>query len=963
LWFLPLYLGAPTGPRGDDFATRLLTVPLCFVHRFVPLSALVAALLIVGVGPAAAQTSACPSEHEARQASGLCEGTSFDFYAFGPYRDDVPAPRDVLGYQIGDLHTPYGRMEDYIAALADAAPNRVRDIVYGQSVEQRDLHLLAIGSSETINRLDEVRDGLQRLAAPTETSEATANELAADLPVTVWINAANDGNETAAFESVLQLAYQVAAGEGERAQRIRENALVLINVAHNPESHERFVAWYNAFGMGDAAPNAYEHDAPWGMNTNNNHFQIDLNRDGVGLTQTESRAVSTAMQRWRPQVFVDLHGQTTQYFFPPNAAPINPLFPDQLTTWIDTVGRANATSFDEYGWSYYTRDVFDLHYPGYWDSYPSLHGATGMTYETDGGGGKGLRWRRDDGTILTFEDGIAHHFVATLSTIDAAARNREARLQDYYQFFADAMAEAEAQTPRGVVLRSGDDPRRAARLATTLLRHGVEVERVTQSGTVRGYDALADATVRRSVSAGSFFVPFAQPNAKVARMLLLPDIPLPEGFRQQELARLARNLRVAPGERERHAFYDVTAWSLPLAGNVSALWTDTEDPLRTTALSLPDSARAAPGGWTHDVAVPTVEGGTDGRAQSAYVWMPESVGSTRLLARLMDEGFNVAVVDRPMVVGDRSFPRGSYIARVGRNPSSLHNRIDALATTADVPVHAANTAFPNRGPTGTGSETTRTLTPPDIAVLAGDGVSTTSYGAFWYVFQERLGQPFTALQARTLSADDLAGEDVLVMPNGGYETFSDAQLRTVRDWVERGGTVIGYAGGARLLNQLDVAYTDTTASDASLASMRDAIDETLTIDPALPPEPSPSAAIPEQPVPGAFLRAHADTTHWLTYGLDADLALLTQHTPLDVSVYGSNPVTYAADDLETSGFTWPALTEHVYAEQPYATVDRLGDGRVIRLSEDPLFRVWADGPIDLLTNAIYLGGPNDTGGY
>ncbi|MEF8941127.1 MAG: M14 family metallopeptidase, partial [Salinivenus sp.] len=857
------------------------------------------------------------------------------------------------------------RMEDYVAALTEAAPDRTRHIVYGQSVEGQDLHLLAIGSAETIGRLDSVRSGLQRLADPAETSQREANELAADLPVAVWINSANDGNETAAFESVMQVAYQLTAGQSERARRIRENTLVLLNMAHNPESHERFVAWYNAFGMGDAAPKAYEHDAPWGMNTNNNHFQIDLNRDGVGLTQTESRAVSTAMQRWRPQVFVDLHGQTTQYFFPPNAAPINPLFPDQLTTWIDTVGQSNARAFDRYGWSYYTRDVFDLHYPGYWDSYPSLHGATGMTYETDGGGGKGLRWRRGDGTILTFEDGIAHHFVAVLSTIDAAARNREARLRDYHQFFADAMETAEAETPRGVVLEAGDDPRRAARLATTLLRHGVEVERITQSGAVQGYDVRADATVERPVSAGSFFVPFAQPDATVARMLLLPDISLPEGFRQQELARLARNLRVAPGEREPHAFYDVTAWNLAIAGGVPALWTDTGDPLPSTPLSLPDSARAAPGGWAHDVAVPTVEGGTDGRAQSAYVWTPESVGSTRLVARLMDEGFAVAVVDRPMVVGERSFPRGSYIARVGRNPDALHARIDALAETADVPVHAANTAFAQRGPTGTGSETTRTLTPPDIAVLAGDGVSTTSYGAFWYVFQQRLGQPFTALRTRTLSADDLEGEDVLVMPNGDYGALSNAQLEAVRRWVERGGTVVGYAGGAEILGReaMGVSYADTTASDRSLAAMRSAIDAALNTDPTLPPTPSPSASIPEQPVPGAFLRARADTTHWLTYGMDAELALLSDHTPLTVSVNGANPVTYAATNLEVSGFAWPALTEHVYAEQPYATVDRLGDGRVIRLAEDPLFRVWADGPMDLLTNAIYLGGPNEPGSY
>ena len=260
----------------------------------------------------------------------------------------------------------------------------------------------------------------------------------------------------------------------------------------------------------------------------------------------------------------------------------------------DTIGQANAEAFDGYGWSYYTRDVFDLHYPGYWDSYPSLHGATGLTYETDGGGGKGARWRRSDGTVLTLEDGIAHHFVAVMATLDATAQHREARLRDYYRFFAEAVETADAQSPRGVVLRLGTDPRRAARLATTLLRHGLQVDRITQPGTVRGYDVMTDATVERRVSRGAFFVPFTQPKALLARALLLPDVPLPEGFRQQELARLAHNLHVAPGEREPHAFYDVTAWNLALAAGVPALWTDSDAPLPTASLSLPDSARAAP---------------------------------------------------------------------------------------------------------------------------------------------------------------------------------------------------------------------------------------------------------------------------------------------------------------------------------------------------------------------------------
>ena len=41
------------------------------------------------------------------------------------------------------------------------------------------------------------------------------------------------------------------------------------------------------------------------------------------------------------------------------------------------------------------RDVFDLYYPGYWDSWPSLVGASGMTFETDGG--PELMLRKADG--------------------------------------------------------------------------------------------------------------------------------------------------------------------------------------------------------------------------------------------------------------------------------------------------------------------------------------------------------------------------------------------------------------------------------------------------------------------------------------------------------------------------------------------------------------------------------------
>ena len=906
----------------------------------------------------------CRSELDARLAFGLCPDSTFDFYASGQFREGVPRPDQVLGYPLGSWHTTYGRMERYVDTLAQALPQRVRVFPYGQSVERQTMYLLAISSEANLARLDEIREGVGRLADPRRTSASEAQALAARLPVVVWINSANDGNESAAFEAAIQLAYQISAGEDARTRNIRDNTLVLINMAHNPESHERHVAWYNGFVMGDANPMALEHNAPWGMSTNNNHYQIDLNRDALALTQTETRAVAAELQRWHPQVFVDLHGQTTQYFFPPAADPINPIFPAQTERWLETFGRGNAAAFDQFGWSYYTRDVFDLYYPGYWDSYPSLHGATGMTYETDGGGTKGVRWRRDDNTILTFADGIAHHFVASMATLETAVRNREARLRDFGEYFSSALAAGQRDPVRTVVLLPGADPHRAHRLATTLLRHGVEVSRVTSAGTLAGTDYLSGARERRSVPAGSYVIDLAQPNYRIAKTLLTPRVELPERFAAQERARQARNARRPAGEQEEHAFYDVTAWNLPMAHGVPAIWAGGRAGLAAEPLRLAPGADKEPGGWEGDVAFPT-GGGVTGRAQSAYIWNAGGIGATRLMARLLGEGFNVVVAGLPVVVDSVDYPRGAFILRVDRNRPEVHQRVDALAREAGVRVIGARSAFPERGPTGTGSNAAQTLRRPRVAVLAGEGTSATSYGALWFHLQRRLGQPFTALRASDLSRFALDDFDVLIVPDGnGYgRVISNAAVPLLRGWMERGGTLIGYAGGASYLAEQQLGAQFEQADSArppadTLARITRALDAAAP-GAVVPPSTSPVAR-PDAPVlvPGAFLRGRLDRTHWLTTGYEQnDLPLLVQNFPLRASREGANPVTYAEGNrLVLSGFTWGANTTRAYAGQPYATVDGVGRGQLILFAEDPVYRLVFDAPAGLLANAIFLSG-------
>ena len=185
------------------------------------------------------------------------------------------------------------------------------------------------------------------------------------------------------------------------------------------------MTWYNSVGIGDPNHNAIEHREPWSVYGRLSHYRFDLNRDTLAATQKETQNLMRAFQEWNPQVTADHHGQPSQFFFPPDSLPINPNLPLSIfTKWNEMYGRANAKAFDANHWDYYVRDIFDAFYPGYWDMYPSLNGAIGMTYETDGGGTKGLRYLRDDGTIITLRSAIAKHYTASMTTLEVTSKNR-----------------------------------------------------------------------------------------------------------------------------------------------------------------------------------------------------------------------------------------------------------------------------------------------------------------------------------------------------------------------------------------------------------------------------------------------------------------------------------------------------------------------------------------------------------
>jgi len=871
---------------------------------------------------------------------------TFDFYARGPYRPAVPRPEAITGYAAGDQHTMYAVMQHYLDTLVATAGDRVRIERWGETFEHRPIRALIISDPANLARLDQIRADLAELADPRRTSPARAAEIAAKDPAVAVFQYSVHGNEPAGFEAAMQVAYQLLASEEPQTLELLKSLVVVLNPSANPDGHERFAAWYNSVAVGAENPYAFEQTEPWSVQGRYNHFRFDMNRDLLAQSQPEVRAMMAGVMRWRPQVFVDHHSTTATYFFPPVAQAVNRNLPPQTTKWFDTYGRGNAAAFDRFGWQYFVRGVFDFFYVGYWDEWATFQGATGMTYETDGG--PEFNKRRDDGTITTFRDGIAHHFVASLATLETTAKNRQSRLVDYYEFRRSALAEAAVDRMKRIVIVPGPDARMAAHVVGLLLSNGIEVTRLAQAGSSRAAHAyLGGPASARTFPVGSYVIDLNQPQRRIAKGMLEPDAEFDRGFVERELGKFQRNRRRGEdADKEDYGFYDITAWSLPFSFNLEAYWTE--------------DAAPGPGAAVTDTALLAPPAPAPARAGSAYAFANDNTGAARLALALQAEGFRLAVATQPLRADGRSYPRGTFVARVQRNSPALHERIAALAPPLGVAVTAVQSAFADTGDVGTGSNDVWALHGPKILVAVGDGVYETSYGSLWHFLTRELGTPFTPVPLRNIGRmEDLNTYNVVIVPDGAAgrmrRELGDAGAAALKAWVRSGGVLIGFGGAGELAANKDLELT-TVVSIADSTLKAD-----TTAPGSIPPLVSATAAPKDRPewIPGAIFRATLDPTHWLTLGYTGDR--LPVFIDGDVfwrpSKAGANPVAFTGDSLVLAGFTWPGNTARLLKGTTWAAVENQGSGRVVLFLSDPLFRAFWRGPARLVTNAILIG-PN-----
>ena len=119
------------------------------------------------------------------------------------------------------------------------------------------------------------------------------------------------GGEESGTDASLRVLYELADRSDCAAQRILDEAVVVILPTQNPDGRE--------------------------ADTRRNAYGFDMNRDWFARTQPETDGKVEFLRRYPPVLFIDAHemGNTGGYFFPPNADPIYHEIADPAVDWIN----------------------------------------------------------------------------------------------------------------------------------------------------------------------------------------------------------------------------------------------------------------------------------------------------------------------------------------------------------------------------------------------------------------------------------------------------------------------------------------------------------------------------------------------------------------------------------------------------------------------------------------------------
>jgi Zinc carboxypeptidase len=799
------------------------------------------------------------------------------------YNPAIPTPKAFLGYEVGEQHANPFEIYAYFREVAKHS-DRIKIETYARSYENRELLLATVSSPENLSKIDQIKAEHAKITNPDASKGLNVDKM----PIVVWMGYSVHGNEASGTNSSLLSIYYLAAAQGPSIDSLLRESVILVDPCINPDGGNRFSTWVNQNKshnlVTDANSREFKETWPGGRT---NHYWFDMNRDWLYQQLPESKGRLVKYYDWMPNVLTDHHemGSNSSFFFQPGIPErTHPMTPVKNIELTSKIGQFHAAGLDSIGSYYYTKENYDDFYYGKGSTLPDVNGSIGILFEQ--ASSRGHLQETPNGN-LSFPFTVRNQFSATLSTLKASKSMRKELLTYMKDFYTEKMPDG------AFVFGGGNDPVRVWEMVNVMLRNKVEVYKLGKNETVAGSQFSAK---------DAYIVPLNQPKHRLVKSLFEKRTTFADS-----------------------AFYDISAWTLPLCMNV---------PFAESATNLGLGTKI-----TENI---FPQGKVIGESNYSYLFEWDGYFAPRAAYELLNEGYKLKYAQEPfevLVEGKKqTFSYGTVQIQLDGKSISTE-LLNKLAKRDGITFYGQKSGLTLSG-INFGSEKFRIMEKPKALMIVGDGVDYNDAGEVWHLLDQRVNFPLTFADISQVNRMDLGKYTHLIINQGRYGELSEEKIK---EYVAKGGTIIALGDGAAWLSQKKISSVGIKPEANNNGKGKRPFSAKTNYDGALATS-------------GAILETKIDISHPLCYGYKQSTLPIFKVNNVVFEEIGNpyNTPLMFTDKPLMAGYVHAKNMER-FKNSPAVIAQTSGQGRIISISDNPNFRAFWYGTNKLFLNALFFG--------
>jgi hypothetical protein len=352
-------------------------------------------------------------------------------------------------------------------------------------------------------------------------------------------------------------------------------------------------------------------------------------------------------------------------------------------------------------------------------------------------------------------------------------------------------------------------------------------------------------------------------------------------------------------------FYDVSAWTFPLAFNVNYSYTDNLSKSNLSKLF---------GEEVMGVKKPV--GNVDSKSNYAYLFEPHEYYAQAAVYSLIKEGTYLIPVQNQIM-----------------NSEDIYNKLLEISDKYNINFESQATGITSG--IDLGSDYFIIVNEPKIGLIVGDGVRSYDAGEIWHLLDTRYNIPITKLDVDDLRYIDLSKYSHVILPD-----YNGSKLRSeqINEYINGGGNLIAYRNSVKWvsnnLNELEFLTNDLKASGVSFSDRE--------------------KFYGAQQTGGAIFESNIDRSHPVNYGIESNTLPLFRNSNVYMSKSEqsfNNPISYSSNPL-MSGYISEENISLLKNSVPFKVI-RSGKGKILLMTDNTNFRAFWFGTNRILLNMLF----------